>query len=221
MDVLMGIFMLAVISIGSWYFWQSHKTREKLDQARTQAVAALLTSLPTLTPTFTRTPTPTASVTPTPSNTHTPQNTATLKVQPSVRYLAPDFSLAELASGEEISLSQFAGQPVLVVFWATWCPHCLNEMPALNELQKNYGEKGLVLLAINVGESQASVSSYKIRNNLTFRILLDPQKAVEQKYKVTGIPAHFFIKPNGVISYIFAGGLPYKFLESQAEALFK
>ena len=230
-DVVMGIIMVAALAAGGFYLWQTQKTRQMNnqmnDQASTRAVADLLTHLPTSTftltgtPTFTRTSTSTRTETPTFTLTRTPHNTATIQVRPLARFTAPDFSLAELTSGNTVTLRQYAGQPVLVVFWATWCPHCQAEMADLNKLQKNYKDQGFVLLAINSGDSKALVSSYKTSHQLTFQILLDSKKAVMKSYNTTGIPSHFFIQPNGVISSIVVGEIHYEILASQVDALMR
>jgi len=225
LDALMGIFVICALSIAGFYFWQMQKTRATISHQQTQAVAALLTNLPTSTFTFTptrsltRTATATRTNTPTASVTPTFPNTPTREARPVVHYTAPDFILTDLATGEKIALNQFAGRPVLVVFWATWCPHCLSEMQALNNLHQDFADQNLEILAINIGENQSAVSSYQTKNKLAFQILLDPKKSITNKYKVTGVPTHFFIDSNGVIFFIQVGGLPYSILAAQVKAM--
>ncbi len=110
----------------------------------------------------------------------------------------PDFSLPSV-NGELVTLSELRGHPVIINFWATWCGWCVIEMPHLQAVYEEHAGEGLVLLAVNIGESQDKVASFKQSNNLTFTILLDSQEAVTLKYDVTGYPATFFIDKDGII----------------------
>ena len=113
-------------------------------------------------------------------------------------FTAPDFQLQNLA-GEIVSLGGLRGHPVIINFWATWCGWCVIEMPHLQAVYEEHAGEGLVLLAINIGESQDKVASFKQSNNLTFTMLLDSQEAVTLKYDVTGYPTTFFIDKDGII----------------------
>jgi len=112
--------------------------------------------------------------------------------------LAPDFQLQGL-DGQTVSLGNLRGEPVLINFWATWCPPCRVEMPYIQEIYEEWTDKGLVLLAINIGESSSTVRDFIQSQNLSFTVLLDTKKDVAQRYGVSGIPTTLFIDEDGII----------------------
>jgi len=111
---------------------------------------------------------------------------------------APDFQLSDL-DGQSVSLSDFRGKPVLINFWATWCPSCVSEMPYIQEIYEEWSDKGLVVLAINIGESSSKVEEFMQSHNLSFTVLLDIKQNVAQKYNFQYIPTTFFIDKDGII----------------------
>ena len=112
--------------------------------------------------------------------------------------LAPDFQLLDLDQ-EPVSLSGLRGKPVVLNFWATWCPPCVDEMPYLQEIYDEYSSEGLMLLAIDVGESQSQVEEFLQRNNLSLPVLLDTEGVVVHQYTVITIPTTYFIDGDGII----------------------
>lgn len=122
---------------------------------------------------------------------------------------APDFQLQDL-NGQAISLSDLRGKPVLINFWATWCPPCRGEMPYLQEIYEEWAGSGLVVLAVNLGESPAEVEDFRQSQNLTFTVLLDARQTVGQTYNITAIPTTFFIDKNGIIQEWVTGAFPDK-----------
>ena len=117
---------------------------------------------------------------------------------PQVGNVAPDFQLPNL-DYEPISLNELRGKPVVLNFWATWCPACIDEMPYLQEIHEEYSDEGLMLLAIDVGESPSQVEKFMQSNNLSLPVLLDTSGVVAQKYSILNIPTTFFIDGDGVI----------------------
>lgn len=112
---------------------------------------------------------------------------------------APELVLRDL-DGQLQTLSQFKGQVVLLNFWATWCPPCREEMPSMEALQRQFGEQGLVVLAVNVEENGAEVvSAFLEKNTYSFRIVLDPDSEAQNAYRVFRFPESFIIDRNGVI----------------------
>jgi len=122
---------------------------------------------------------------------------------------APDFKLQNL-DGQYISLSDLRGKPVLLNFWATWCPPCRVEMPYLQEIFEEWSDKGLVLLTIDIGEGPSQIKEFLEANNLSLPVLLDTKKNVAQRYNITGIPTTFFIDKDGVIREKIIGAFPSK-----------
>lgn len=118
--------------------------------------------------------------------------------------LAPDFRLPSL-TGQEVSLSRLRGQPVIVNFWATWCPPCVYEMPFLQEVNEKWSAKGLVVLTINVGESPFQVKDFMQRQRLSLPVLLDTSGETAEKYNIRYFPTTFFIDGSGIIRDIRVG----------------
>jgi len=118
--------------------------------------------------------------------------------------LAPDFQLPNL-EGQSISLSDFRGEPVLVNFWASWCPPCIYEMPFIQEVFEEWSASGLVVLAINKGESLSTVNDFVQSGNFSFPVLLDINHYVALEYNVRSIPTTFFIDKDGIIQAIKVG----------------
>jgi len=112
--------------------------------------------------------------------------------------LAPDFQLQNL-DGQTVFLGDLRNKPVLINFWATWCPPCRGEMSYIQEIYEEWSDKGLVLLAINIGESSSKAEEFLQSNNLSFTVLLDTKQAIAQRYHITGIPTTFFIDKDGII----------------------
>ena len=123
--------------------------------------------------------------------------------------VAPDFKLQGL-DGQSVSLGDFEGKPVLVNFWASWCGPCAYEMPYLQEVHEEWSDKGVVLLAINVGESSSTVEKFMQEHNLSFSALLDTKKVVTQRYNVVAFPTTFFIDKDGVIQEKIIGAFRSK-----------
>lgn len=111
---------------------------------------------------------------------------------------APDFSLSD-RHGQQISLSQFLGQNVLLVFWASWCPPCRTEMASLQGLHDNSVVQNLKVIAVNVGETEEQVASFATRHQLSLSILLDIDNDVQQLYGVYQLPLAFLVDGRGKI----------------------
>ncbi len=114
--------------------------------------------------------------------------------------LAPDFQLQSL-DGQTVSLGNLRGKPVLINFWATRCPSCVSEMPYIQEVfeDKEWLDKGLVILAVDIGESPSTVENFMQNHNLSFTVLLDIKQDVARRYNITGTPTTFFIDKDGII----------------------
>jgi len=123
---------------------------------------------------------------------------------PQAGELAPDFYF-KTAEGEDTSIGQLKGTPVLLNFWATWCTPCRYEMPHLQQFYDEQQGDEVVLLAVNVGESSSDVSQFMQSEGFSFPVLLDNQGNVARRYNVQGIPTTFFIDSDSVIQKIKVG----------------
>lgn len=142
---------------------------------------------------------------------------------PQAGFLAPDFTL-ETLSGETVTLSSLRGKVVLLNIWASWCPPCRAEMPAMQRVWEEYQAQGVVVLAVNstaqdtLADAQRFVSDY----GLTFPIPLDRSGEVTRLYRVSSLPTSFFIGADGVIREVVIGGpMAEALLRSRIEQLLK
>ena len=127
------------------------------------------------------------------------------EARPEVGYAAPDFTLTDL-DGKQVKLSDLRGQVVYLNFWATWCPPCREEMPAIEAIHQEMGDR-VKVLAVNVEGPRDEVSAFAREFGLSFQIALDTDLSVARRYQVRGIPVSLFIDKNGIIRAKFVGGL--------------
>ena len=111
---------------------------------------------------------------------------------------APDFVLKDL-QGRKFRLSENIGKPVLLIFGATWCPYCRDEIPRLKDIYANYSKRGLVILNIDIQESKEKVSRFAESYKLPYRVLLDEKADVAESYGVQGVPTMVLIDKKGMI----------------------
>jgi peroxiredoxin len=129
---------------------------------------------------------------------------------------APDFTLKTL-DGEMVTLSQFRGQPVLINFWATWCPPCRLEMPDLVKAYEAHQSEGFVLLGVNLTyqDSLPEVQAFVDEFGMTFPVLLDEDGHVtDDLYRLRGLPLSVFVNREGVIARLHIGALPASQIET-------
>ena len=112
---------------------------------------------------------------------------------------APDFDLATL-DGRRVKLSDFRGKAVLLNFWATWCPPCKIEMPWFEELQKQYGKDGLVVLGVAMDDTEPpKIAEFAHEMGVNYQVLLGTDKVSDDYGDVQYLPTTFYIDRNGVI----------------------
>ncbi len=118
-------------------------------------------------------------------------------IHPKKRLPAPSFSLKDL-KGNAVSLEDYKGKIVVMVFWATWCDPCREEMPTLKKLYKLYQDKGLAVLGISIDRSNGKrVKSFVEEAGLTYPILMDEDQSVRKKYQVEALPTSHLIGRDG------------------------
>lgn len=117
---------------------------------------------------------------------------------------APEFSLPT-ESGEQIALHDFKGKPVVIHFWATWCPYCKKLQPTLDNLSKKYQDKGVNFIAISLWEDEGATPQQVINERgFSFQTAINGD-SIAEKYNVKGTPTTIFINKSGEI--IWATGL--------------
>lgn len=137
-------------------------------------------------------------------------------LEPGSTDVAPDFTLNDL-NGRPVSLSSFKGKYVLVNFWTTWCGPCRAEMPNIQSFHQN--NKDLVILAVNLNEDPVKVKQFIESNKYTFPVLLDTSGTVGDQYRVTSIPASFFINKDGKIVQKHVGSMEYEDIQNYLKKL--
>jgi cytochrome c biogenesis protein CcmG/thiol:disulfide interchange protein DsbE len=131
----------------------------------------------------------------------------TLNSAPQAGFLAPVFTLTDL-TGQEVHLSDYRGQVVLLNFWASWCPPCRAEMPAIQQVYQNYQDQGLVVLAIDAAYQDLPDNMQTFLGSFThsFSILRDESGKVNHSYAISSLPTTFFIGRDGTIRDLVVGG---------------
>ncbi|WP_174613491.1 peroxiredoxin family protein [Virgibacillus ihumii] len=128
--------------------------------------------------------------------------------------IAPDFKLKNM-KGKAVRLSDFRGEPVIVNFWATWCPPCRAEIPDLRKLYKN---KNVEILAVNLTSTEQSIGDVKkfVQNyKMSFPVLKDTESKVAEQYNVRAYPTSYMIDASGHITYMHLGAMNYDLMIQQ------
>lgn len=121
----------------------------------------------------------------------------------SVGSKAPGFQLSGF-SGKTVSLADYTNKPTLVVFWASWCPHCVRELPVLDRLYKDLHPKGANFVGVNLDSPSSNGKKLVGSKRISFPMAVG-NASVAEKYDVTGIPAIFVIGKGGAIKAKYAG----------------
>jgi peroxiredoxin len=125
-------------------------------------------------------------------------------VKPNRAKAAEDFTLPAL-NGGTFSLADQRGKIVLVNFWATWCPPCLEEMPAMERLWQKHKDAGFVLVAVSVDTDPKKVVPFVTEHKLTFPVAFDTKMAVAEKYGVRALPSSFILGKDGILTALALG----------------
>lgn len=148
---------------------------------------------------------------------------APLSSSPSPRegFFAPDFTLDTLQGGQ-VRLSDLRGKIVVINFWASWCPPCRAETPALQNSYERYKDSGVVILGVNLTDQDSlnDVKDFVRQFGLTYPILLDRDGSTSLRYRIQGLPSTYFLNRAGVIRTVVVGGpMSETFIASKIEAL--
>ncbi|GAB2718505.1 thiol-disulfide oxidoreductase ResA [Paenibacillus thermoaerophilus] len=131
---------------------------------------------------------------------------------------APNFGLAGLDE-QVYQLDEQRNHVVLLNFWGTWCDPCKREMPAIQKQYEKWKDKGVRVLAVNIGESAVTVRSFMEQHQLTFPVLFDPNESIRKKYGVVNYPTTFFIDRQGIIRVKKEGEMDEAFIDSTLSEL--
>jgi len=131
---------------------------------------------------------------------------------------APDLDLPQL-DGARLTLHSLRGQVVLINIWATWCPPCRAEMPAIQQAYTAYHERGFTVLAVNQREDATTITPFLEQHGLTFPILMDSDGLASAAYQASALPSSFFVDRRGIIRTVYHGPLPPSVINGTIEQL--
>jgi len=124
-----------------------------------------------------------------------------------VQSAAPDFTLKS-ASGENLKLSEYRGDVVLINFWASWCGPCRQEMPVLSALHDKYKPLGFTVLGVNVEEDSSKARRLLQDIPVSFPVLFDNESVVSKQYDVVAMPSTVLVDRDGNMRYLHKGYKP-------------
>jgi peroxiredoxin len=125
-------------------------------------------------------------------------------IRPARPKRADEFAVT-LVQGDTLKLKEQRGKAVMVNFWATWCPPCREEMPAMERLYRRHHGRGFVLLAVSVDTDAALVKPFLAQHKLTFPVALDANMELANAYGVRALPASFLIDREGNLAALALG----------------
>jgi peroxiredoxin len=120
---------------------------------------------------------------------------------------APDFSLKS-STGENLRLSEYRGEVVMINFWATWCGPCRQEMPLLDELYSRYERVGFNLLGVNIDDDSSRAMKMVADLGVSFPVLFDARKEVSKLYQVNAMPVTVLVDRDGNVRHVHHGYKP-------------
>ena len=121
---------------------------------------------------------------------------------------APDFALKD-SEGEIVRLSDYRGNLVFLNFWATWCGPCIEELPAMMELNQAFAGRRFEMLGISFDTSWDDVNGYLDEHGFELSTVLDPGQSMRQEYRTTGVPETFLVDGNGTVVKKYIGAMPW------------
>lgn len=117
---------------------------------------------------------------------------------------APEIALKD-GAGKLVQLSGLKGKVVLVDFWASWCAPCRDSMPFLEKLHKTYGDRGLVVVGVNIDNDLAAAQKFLKDMSVSFTIVNDSDKRVAKSYAPPTMPSSYLIDRQGKVRLVHAG----------------
>jgi cytochrome c biogenesis protein CcmG, thiol:disulfide interchange protein DsbE len=111
---------------------------------------------------------------------------------------APDFTI-KTDSGRVISTTSFGGRLLVLNFWATWCPPCIEEVPSLDQFAKEMAGSGVVVLGVSVDKDAQAYQAFLSRTKLSFMTARDPEATISADYGTFKVPESYIIDSNGKV----------------------
>ena len=124
----------------------------------------------------------------------------------------PSFELEDVVTGAPIASSSFAGKSLLITFWATWCPPCIQEIPNLIKLQNEYSSNGFSVVAISVDQEKGVVQKMVNRKEINYPVMMADKAVTRDFGGVYGIPTSFLVSKKGTVVKKYSGFVPHSVL---------
>lgn len=121
---------------------------------------------------------------------------------------APAFELRD-AGGQTVRLSDLAGQVVVFEFWAPWCGHCRDNVPAMKRIHEELARDGVSVIGVSLEKGQRTVGEFTAAHGMEYRILFAERRMLDD-YQVTAIPVTVVVDAKGVIRRWHAGAVSYE-----------
>ncbi len=132
----------------------------------------------------------------------------------------PSFSLPDVVTGDTVDSKAFDGKTLLVTFFATWCPPCMQEIPDLISLQSEYAEKGFSVVALSVDQGGVGVVKKLVeKRSINYPVLLANGSTARDFGGVVGIPTSFLINSKGLVVKKYPGYVPHMILENDIKRI--
>ena len=137
--------------------------------------------------------------------------------------VAPDFTLPAL-DGSQVTLSDYRGKGVMLLFWGTWCGYCVQEMPLISKIADEFVSDDFSILSIAVNDRPSHLTKFlqSMKEEgvpIEFPILLDPKGVLKQDYKLQGVPYFVFINGEGEVTQSYVGEVGEGYLREAIESL--
>jgi thiol-disulfide isomerase/thioredoxin len=113
--------------------------------------------------------------------------------------------LARATAIDPVDLPAYRGKVVLLDFWASWCGPCKESFPWMQRMQQRYGERGLVVVAVNVDHDRALAEQFLRAQDAHLNVVFDPQGQAAERYQVSAMPTSFYVGRDGAVRYTHLG----------------
>lgn len=117
----------------------------------------------------------------------------------------PDCEMRSIGGAEPVDLDQFKGKVLYVDFWASWCPPCARSFPFMNDIEREFGDRGLVVLAINVDEKPEDAKAFLAKHSASFKLAADTNGQCPQRFGVEAMPSSYLVDTHGVVRHVHVG----------------
>jgi cytochrome c-type biogenesis protein CcmF len=138
--------------------------------------------------------------------------------RPLIGQAAPEFLLTAM-DGSTVALQDFTGQIVVVNFWASWCPPCVDEMPALQAIWEKYQDQGVQFIGVAYQEQEDTVLAALQEFGTTYTVGLDVGESIAEMYGITGVPETFILNTKGEVSFMHLGPVTFDLLSTELDML--